>query len=846
MAKLYPAFFTFSAPLSRWLSSLGILLLATGAAQAATVKWDGGAGTALWTDAANWAPDGVPTSADDVIFDNTHVAGSYTVTLSGLSRTARSVQVGYSGNTNTITLRITGGGAGDNLRIGGAPGYDLIVADGGTLHNLSTVSGAGNRGIEFLNPATDSWQLTGNGTYLHEQANGDFLNVTGANASFAPTTTFEVRNGLTTTWGGATGGLSYIKSYGGLRLNPTLAAATTFNVRVATDSLLVTGDLTVFNSLLTLQLTDNGTLVRAHVLGNVAVTNAKLYVSSGSAKSVLKVDGNVTTAGAAARIGATASSGDKGVLAVGGNLAAYYTAGANNELLTFWKPGSVTVSTWAPVSGSTFKDVVIRKEVRLNGVPSITGASQELAVLSDGTLDFNGFNVTGTGRFSVQSGGTLKVTSEDGIMASAAVGNVRVSGMRSYSTGANYWYTSLGFQATGDGLPTTVNSLRLVKGDPQDEVTLVNPVTVTSNLTLNTGLLVIGNNNVTMSVGSTLTGGSANSYVRTDGSPTATGTLVRQIPNTGVDVVFPVGTISYTPATLSQNVSGTTDNFNVRVFDGVYSNGTSGTVITSRVVDRTWMIAEAVVGGSNAALTLQWNTADEGENFTRTFTRIRHYVGGMYDEAMSEVPAQGTDPYKITRSGIGSFSPFIVGSTPVLPVELIRFNARLAASAVQLTWATASERNCDFFEIQRSVNGKDFTTIGDKVEGHGTTMVVQEYAFADYQLPVAAMAYYRLRQVDRDGSQHYSNVQAVRLSKAVLSELLLFPNPATDQISVGLPTTGGVVLVHDAMGREVLRQVVAATESGALLEIHALRAGAYSMVFRGTDGVQLTKPFLKQ
>ena len=69
------------------------------------IKWDGGASTTSWTDAANWSGNAVPTDADSIILDNTYVSGNYSVNLAPeSSQTVKSLQIGYTGNVNTITL----------------------------------------------------------------------------------------------------------------------------------------------------------------------------------------------------------------------------------------------------------------------------------------------------------------------------------------------------------------------------------------------------------------------------------------------------------------------------------------------------------------------------------------------------------------------------------------------------------------------------------------------------------------------------------------------------------------------------------------------------------------------
>ena len=351
-----------------------------------------------------------------------------------------------------------------------------------------------------------------------------------------------------------------------------------------------------------------------------------------------------------------------------------------------------------------------------------------------------------------------------------------------------------------------------------------------------------------------LTGGSPTAFIRTGASVAVTGALVRYVPATGVAVRFPIGTSTYTPATLTQTPGATADNFRVRVFNGAFQNGTSGDPFVVNFVNRTWLIEEGTGGGSNAELALQWSTADEQPSFQRLSTRIRHYEGGTYDVAMPNSPATGTDPYVLSRAGLTSFSAFMVGDgTAPLPVELVAFAARASAAGVRLNWVTASERNNDRFEIERSTTGvpADFRPIGT-VAGHGTTATPHQYEWLDQTRPsTGGVVYYRLRQVDTNGRSAYSEVQAVR-PLALDWQLAAYPNPATDHLTVPLPAAGAVVEVFDALGRRAHLAITdsdgyvpASSGAAAILNMRALPAGAYVVRVTLPDGTRQQQQWLK-
>lgn len=122
-----------------------------------------------------------------------------------------------------------------------------------------------------------------------------------------------------------------------------------------------------------------------------------------------------------------------------------------------------------------------------------------------------------------------------------------------------------------------------------------------------------------------------------------------------------------------------------------------------------------------------------------------------------------------------------------LPVELINFTATaLENNTTDVKWSTASEYNNNYFEIQRSNEDNDWTTIGT-VDGNGNSSTFIQYQFIDQQ-PKNGINYYRLKQVDFDGSFEYSVVVAVNFSnsqpKTDEKEVIVYPNPTTDVLWV--------------------------------------------------------------
>ncbi len=104
-----------------------------------------------------------------------------------------------------------------------------------------------------------------------------------------------------------------------------------------------------------------------------------------------------------------------------------------------------------------------------------------------------------------------------------------------------------------------------------------------------------------------------------------------------------------------------------------------------------------------------------------------------------------------------------------LPVELLHFTGKQEGRNNQLDWATASERNTLFFDLEQSTNGTEFTSL-TKVDAVGNSDVLHEYSFMDTD-PSNRIDYYRLKIVDQDESFEYSNIVVIERDVSSISTL---------------------------------------------------------------------------
>ena len=169
--------------------------------------------------------------------------------------------------------------------------------------------------------------------------------------------------------------------------------------------------------------------------------------------------------------------------------------------------------------------------------------------------------------------------------------------------------------------------------------------------------------------------------------------------------------------------------------------------------------------------------------------------------------------------------------TSVLPVELLYFTGRAKDSEVTLQWATATELDNSHFEVERSADGREYEFIG-KVQGAGTHQGLLEYDFTDDQ-PHLGLNYYRLRQVDFDGAFEYSNVVAIEVEGKAGGGISVFPNPASNQVEVGLPAQlldqALDITIRDLSGKIVLRHRQPAGQRIAQLPLEGIPSGYYTV-----------------
>ncbi|MCP4439425.1 MAG: T9SS type A sorting domain-containing protein [Aureispira sp.] len=199
-------------------------------------------------------------------------------------------------------------------------------------------------------------------------------------------------------------------------------------------------------------------------------------------------------------------------------------------------------------------------------------------------------------------------------------------------------------------------------------------------------------------------------------------------------------------------------------------------------------------------------------------------------------------PFSTIALAEANGSPDIVCTTPnTFPIELLSFTAENNGWQNELVWITASEVNNDYFVIEKSLNGIDFED-WQIVDAVGNSTEAQTYQTKDKN--IYPITYYRLKQVDIDGTTSYSQIVAVKSS--IPSEVVLLPNPAKNNIRVIMPLDKKVAFlaVIDALGQ---RKELAINQVGRNLEvdIESLKSGVYILQIY-QDRAVVTQQFVKE
>jgi len=226
-----------------------------------------------------------------------------------------------------------------------------------------------------------------------------------------------------------------------------------------------------------------------------------------------------------------------------------------------------------------------------------------------------------------------------------------------------------------------------------------------------------------------------------------------------------------------------------------------------------------------------WNLVDYGGTGLVTVVP----AGGDTGNYEPPLPVLAGEVYLICFSNYSSVQtqvPLEFGGTATvsctpLPVELINFTGFENGREVELNWRTSTENNNDYFSIERSTDGQNYTSIG-QVLGMGTSTQQTDYEFIDENPISGSVNYYRLKQVDFNGNYKHSGV--IPVSVSLSKDKRLFPNPATDFVVLNVAdfnVQSASVIVKNLLGEELDQRTILQGQTEIILNVNKYKPGTY-------------------
>ncbi len=709
---------------------------------------------------------------------------SFLAFISAYSNTYYSTGSGSpSVTTNWKTNRNGTGSSPSNFTTAGA----VFVVQSGHIMSTSanwTVSGTGskivieNGGILKANGktvASPNFEIQNGGTYIHEVASTTFPGSSTRN--FATGSHVEIRN-----WGAAGTALP----------NPTTWGNLTIDL----------GD--AFNG----NWTQGGNLIS--VAGNLRIVSTGKNTSqlrfSTNQSYTMSIGGDLVIEGGIVEAAANNGNNSQTII-LGGS---YNQSGGTlqrsgnqpNLIIRFAGENSQFTKT-----GGTLANEKLNWEVS-NGAKLILNSDLPVAssrsLVVNGTLNVQNKQVTGSGSFQLAEEGKF-ITSH----ASGVGGSLALTGSLSLGQSATYEFRSATTTPFAS-IPGNVTAKDIIV---DANITINKDVTITGALRLQSGKLVIPPGyHITVSSGAAIEGsgfGSSKHIVTQANHSTGAKGFLR-IGNFSGTMTFPVGNgTHYLPVTL---VTTGQNDFSVCAYPGATQNGQpNGTAFSETakksIVDAIWMVNRNSGSGS-PTMTVSWPDVLEGQTFKSVPDAqigISHYDGSNWDLPFgngNQLQNTATRPY------ILSFSPFSVGKSGIpLPLKFGDIKVFKQNNGVQVDWVSFTEINVDRYEIERSADGRSFTTAGHVIAtGNGTAK--KSYSYIDSS-PGTGSVFYRIRGVDNDGKPTYSTVVKLVLNQSS-NDLVLYPNPAVGKrisFQLGNLDKGQYqVSVYDLNGKHVYRK----------------------------------------
>lgn len=375
--------------------------------------------------------------------------------------------------------------------------------------------------------------------------------------------------------------------------------------------------------------------------------------------------------------------------------------------------------------------------------------------------------------------------------------------------------------------------------------------------------IVLGNHDLILTENASQEGFLPDRFVVTNGS----GHLVKE--NYSGNWIFPVGIADgdYTPAAINNAISNT---MHVLVQD--YAASASDEVISDPSADgmqRTWNIYADLATG-NSQITLQHNIITNQPFFDNSFNFVTRWGSTIPNSTGDVVLPYSTSAWQTNTPSTGvvgvlsslglvsgsnmqsrNYTDFALTSTNEmayftkssdavhpLPLDLLDFTAQSEACSTRINFITNTEVNISRIQIQRSIDGRSYSTIATiKPKGNHSS-----YTYVD-AYPPEGRSFYRLSIVSLNGDYKISKTSVTSVDCNKIGVLSLFPNPSNAFINLTGIKAPSEIRISTMEGKIVAAHTAYSPE--IVIDISQLSAATYSLTIFPIGGIQQTLKFVK-
>ncbi len=351
-----------------------------------------------------------------------------------------------------------------------------------------------------------------------------------------------------------------------------------------------------------------------------------------------------------------------------------------------------------------------------------------------------------------------------------------------------------------------------------------------------------------------------NFYVEVGGSVTTTSSGSNQVIASPNSFTWAANPANYTVSNINVLANRLIlKSIDLRPYNGTANGVFSVTIRQGATVLATFNhnVGPSYVDGNTITVPVNL-TLLQGSNYSIQLQNVSGMTGGWWGGAWAGATNANQITYPAGTGTNGVFSlvydyqnyttiptcsnRVLVSGTCTLPLDWLDISAqRSSNNSVLVKWSVASQYNNQRFEVQRSTDGVNFTTVG-VLPGKGTYSSYDQYEFLDYTSEKGKL-YYRVVQYDYDGASSASRVVVAELSAKTLNEVILYPNPANDQFTVtllSLSDDSGLALVQvlNSIGQVVYSSAVDASRlsSGLVVDAANFPQGAYLVKVTTNEG----------